>query len=299
MRTSKALVVATSAVPVQSSDVSGAGSDRQLVELWLGGRPERTRRAYAVDAARLLRFVGKPLRAISIMDLQGFAATLAQLAPASQCRALSVVKSLLAYAQRTGYLAFNVGAALRLPRTHSRLAQRILTEGDTQRLIALEPDTDKRAMLHLLYGAGLRCSELTGLTCGDLAARPSETLPGQVTVLGKGDKARSIPLPASVWSEIAALALGRDTTAPLFIGRQGKHLAASTVWRIVRAAAGRASIAGNVSPHWLRHCHASHALDRGCPAPLLRDTMGHASLATTSMYSHARPNASSASYLAL
>jgi site-specific recombinase XerD len=69
------------------------------------------------------------------------------------------------------------------------------------------------------------------------------------------------------------------------------------VWRIVRAAAERAGIAAGVSPHWLRHAHASHALDRGAPVYLVSSTLGHADLRTTSAYTHARPGDSSARYL--
>ena len=71
----------------------------------------------------------------------------------------------------------------------------------------------------------------------------------------------------------------------------------SQIMRIVRAAAKRAGIDTNVSPHWLRHAHASHALDRGCPIHLVQATLGHASVATTSRYLHARPTDSFARYL--
>lgn len=70
-------------------------------------------------------------------------------------------------------------------------------------------------------------------------------------------------------------------------------------WNIVRQAADRAGIEKNVSPHWLRHAHASHALDRGAPVHLVKDTLGHASLATTSRYAHANPGDSSARCLAV
>lgn len=71
------------------------------------------------------------------------------------------------------------------------------------------------------------------------------------------------------------------------------------IHRIVKAAAVRAGIQGNVSAHWLRHSHASHALDRGANIALVRDTLGHSSLAVTSRYTHAKPNESSALHLAV
>ena len=76
-------------------------------------------------------------------------------------------------------------------------------------------------------------------------------------------------------------------------------LSRSQLWRIVRKAARAAGIKEDVSPHWFRHAHASHALDRGAPAHLVQQTLGHQSLATTSRYAHARPDDSSGQYLGM
>ncbi|MCB0113995.1 MAG: tyrosine-type recombinase/integrase, partial [Caldilineaceae bacterium] len=85
----------------------------------------------------------------------------------------------------------------------------------------------------------------------------------------------------------------------VFRSQKGGALDPSQIWRIVRAAAQRAGIVGHVSPHWFRHSHASHALERGASVALVRDTLGHSSLAVTSMYTHARPTESSALHLAI
>jgi len=77
----------------------------------------------------------------------------------------------------------------------------------------------------------------------------------------------------------------------------GRHLDRTQVYRIVANAALRAGIQGKVSPHWLRHAHASHSIERGAPIHLVQQTLGHASVATTSRYLHARPNDSSSLYL--
>src|SRR5437899_9279120 len=86
-----------------------AASDEQLLKLWLHGRSPNTQRAYRGDATRFLTVVAKPLRRVTLADLQDFADSLSGLAPASQCRILSSVKSLLAFAHRIGYLPFDVG----------------------------------------------------------------------------------------------------------------------------------------------------------------------------------------------
>src|SRR2546428_1630504 len=142
----------------------------------------------------------------------------------------------------------------------------------------LEPGRRNRVLLRLLYRAGLRVSELCGLLWRDVQERGDA---GQITVTGKGGKTRAVLLSAATWTEVAALRDGACPDAQLFRSRKGGRLDESQVVRIVRAAGKRADIADLVSPHWLRHAHASHALDRGCPIHLVQATLGHASVATT------------------
>ena len=122
---------------------------------------------------------------------------------------------------------------------------------------------------------------------------------GQITVTGKGRRVRVVLLPEAVWEQLQKLPSGMDPDSPVFRSRSGAALDRSRVLQIVREAARRAALPERVSPHWLRHAHASHALDHGAPLHLVQATLGHASVATTSRYLHVRPNQSSAAYLFL
>lgn len=287
-------------VDVAMSDsliVSGgaiAPADDQLITLWLHGRSAHTQRAYRSDAYRFLAFVSKPVAQVTLGDLQAFADRLQDLSPASCARILSGVKSLLSFGHQLGVLPVNVGSALRLPALKSTLAERILDEPAVQRMLALESNERNRILLRLLYGAGLRVSEAAGLTWRDCRSRDDA---GQVTVFGKGGKTRVVLLSVGTWGELVKLNVSGDPDAPVFQSTRGGHLDVSMIRRIVRKAAERAGIPANVSPHWLRHAHASHALDRGAPIHLVQQTLGHESIATTGKYLHARPNDSSARYL--
>ena len=280
----------------EPATVAQATTDDQVVALWLHARSRHTQRAYLADVERFRALAGKQLHQVTLGDVQDFADSLVSLAPASQARVLSAVKSLLAFAHRVGYLTYDVGRPLRLPRQKNRLAERILPEADVHRMLALEPGRRNRVLLRLLYGAGLRVSELCGLLWRDVQERGDA---GQITVTGKGGKTRAVLLSAATWTEVAALRDGACPDAQLFRSRKGGRLDESQVVRIVRAAGKRADIADIVSPHWLRHAHASHALDRGCPIHLVQATLSHASVATTGRYLHARPTDSSARYLAV
>ena len=274
-----------------------AESDDQLIELWLHGRPAHTARAYLADVERFLTSVGKLLRQVTLGDLQAFAESLEELAPASRYRIVSAVKSLLAFGHRIGYLPFDVGRMLRLPAMRNRLAERIFTETEMACMLRAETDKRNRTLLVFLYASGVRVSELCGLQWRDL--RPNGTS-GQVTVWGKGGQTRAVVLPRAVWDALQGLREeGTKPEDPVFVSRKGGALTVSAVFRVVRAAGSRAGIPGQISPHWFRHAHASHALDRGAPLHLVQSTLGHASISTTGRYLHARPNESSSGYLAL
>ncbi len=282
--------------------VSGRDADEAaLLASWLHGRSPHSARAYTANLRRFLAHVDTPLAAVTLADLQGYADSLAAagLAPASQARMLAAVKSLLTFAHTTGYLPFNPGRGLRLPGVRGRLAERIPTEEDVLTLLAHEPNRRNHALIRLLYTAGLRVSEACALRWRDLQPRGEG---GQVAVWGKGEKERAVLLTAGTWRELMAL---RPADArpddPVFRSRQGRPLSPSQAWRVVKAAAARAGLASAAafSPHWLRHGHASHALDRGAPVSLVREGLGHASLVTTSRYTHARPGDGSSRYLPL
>jgi len=184
----------------------------------------------------------------------------------------------------------------------NQLAARILPEADVHRMLALETDARNRTLLTLLYASALRVQELCDLEWKDV--QPQADGSGQVTVFGKGRRTRSVHLPQSVWILLLELRPNPQAAGPVFVsrkrsGREKARLGEEQVWRIVRQAAARAGISLNVSPHWMRHAHGSHALDRGAPIHLVQATLGHASVATTGKYLHARPKDSSGRFLAL
>ena len=308
---------------------SGAENDARLVELWLSGKADSTRRKYVEDLAGFLHYVGrKPLAAVTLSDLVDYAQDLAWLhpdaGPATAARKLKVLKSLFSYAQRVGYIAHNVGAALELPRLRDDLSERILSERDVHRLLNAPegPQAGRdRALLLIMYAGALRREEAAGLKWRDLTARP-DLGPGvaQLAVFGKGRKTGIVAIPASAHEALEPLRLisepvpnGRRGARcereaapdePIFRSRKrrneaGGHLEVSAVNRIVSRAVKKAGLEAPASPHWLRHAHASHAHARGTDLALIRDTLRHSNIGTTSRYLHARPNDSSGLHLGL
>lgn len=283
-------------------------TDSQLLNLWLHGKSANTQRTYRREATWFLAFVEKSVFQVTLADVQAFATYLEKssgLAPSSVARTLSAVKSLLSFGNKIGVLPANVGAAVKLPTVKNTLSMRILPELNVQVMIALETDPRNRAILKLLYAAGLRVSELCALKWHDLQARTEVAFPGQVIVYGKGGQTRVVALTAGLWQDLMGLRGNAGWDDPVFRSRnKGGHLTPTQVGRIVKAAAKRTpgldpKVAAAVSPHWLRHAHASHALERGAPIHLVQQTLGHASVATTGRYLHAKPSDSSARFLSV
>ena len=269
--------------------------DAIVITTWLHGKSENTRTAYAGDIERFRVFTAKRLAEVTLADLQLFDADLASCAAATRARRLAAVKSLFAFAQRMGAVQFNPAAALQVKKPPASIAERILPADAVRRMIACEADLRLRAILRLYYVCGLRASELEPLRWKHLTG--SDKKGGELRVLGKGGKARVVGVPADLWRELSALHQVVTPETRLIPSRIGGDVDRKAVWRAVKRAAKRAGLGSAPSPHWLRHSHASHALDNGASLASVRDGLGHADLKTTSSYVHAKPGETSAGFI--
>lgn len=277
-----------------AADLSGARDDQHLVALWLAQRPESTRRVYEpVAEAFVQSLMGESIRSVTAAQVIQWAEQLAG-EPATRARKVSTVKSLLTFAWRTGYTVHNVGRVLRCVPVPSKVHERILEEPEMKALFeAASPGRD-RAFLRLMYCTGARISELCKLRWVDLQQ------PGRMTVLGKGRKVRTLVVPPAILAEVRALKpQGAELTDPCFTSKRspGSPLDVRDAREIVYRARRAASQDRRVSPHWLRHSHATHALDHGCPIHRLQHSLGHANVSTTSVYLHVRANEGSADFI--
>jgi integrase/recombinase XerD len=276
-----------------------ADNDEQLLTSWLTSLTSaHTRRNFETTARRFLAGLpaGEGLRAAAVEDVrQALTAITAGLAPTSARQVELRVKSLLSYGHRLGYLPFNAGATIRV-RSDARsrgatLAKRIISEVDVALLVRSARTKRDRVLLEVLYGGGLRVSEVVALTWSDVLERDKGV---QLSVLGKGGIVRQVLLPAAMSRFLLSLRGDAGANDPVFASRKGgAALLPRAVHGLVRRAAAKAAIEAPISPHWLRHAHASHAIDRRATLPEVQSTLGHGNIATTSGYLHARPEPSS------
>lgn len=278
------------------ADRSGARGDDELVDLWLrtGRRTsEHTKRAYRRDVERFREHLGRrglELRRATVRDVQDWADGLVG-APSTRARAIAAARSLLSFGQKTGYLAFNVGTAVQGPGALDHLAERILTEEQVWGMLRTMAGRCG-LLVRFLYASGARVDEACSLTWDRVHFDSDGT--ARITIHGKRQKTRHVIVLASIAHEL--LVEQRDA-GPVFRTRSGKSLHPANAAKCVRAAAVKAGLREKVSPHWLRHAHASHALDRGASVATVRESLGHSSLATTGRYLHVRPKDSAGLYL--
>ena len=273
-----------------------AKSDEQLIGLWLHGRSKHTIKGYLNDINLFGEFTNNFLQTTTLQNLQDYAdyLTTKNYAQTTIKRMLCAVKSLFSFGHRIGYLPFDTGKPLRIPTPKETISERILSQDEVFYLFDCAKNPRDRMLLKVIYYTGLRVSEIASLKWSNLQSREKT---GQITVQTKGNKTNVILLPAHLWEELMIYRNNSSESSPVFRSRKGNALCVGQIQRIVRQIAVKAGIVGKVSPHWLRHSHASHALENGCPIHLVQKQLNHSNIATTGKYLHARPTESSSKYL--
>ena len=273
--------------------LAASALERYLESLRTGRRlAGHTLAAYGRDARLLESLAGeRALAALTSHDIRRFVATLhgQGLAPRSLARVLSAWRGFFAWLTRHREAASNPCTGVRAPRAPKKLPE-VLSPDAAVRLVAIDDASDlglrDRAIFELAYSSGLRVSELTGL---DLGAVDAAT--GEVRVTGKGSKTRIVPVGRPALAALAAWLPARSRIAKpgeraLFVGRAGLRATPRDVQRRIKRWAAAAGIEADVHPHMLRHSFASHVLQSSGDLRAVQEMLGHASIASTQVYTH-------------
>ena len=212
--------------------------------------------------------------------------------PKTQARILSGIKGFYRFLLRKGYMEVNPTQLLERPKTGRSLPE-VLSVEEVDLLIGsidLSQPLGHRnqAMIEVLYGCGLRVSELVGLTFGQMHLDQH-----YVRVIGKGDKERMVPIGNSAIKSLNLYLQQRklqDSAASeaafVFLSQRGRRLNREMVFQIVRKLAAQAGIQKEISPHTLRHSFATHLIQAGADLRAVQDMLGHESITTTELYTH-------------
>ena len=278
-----------------------AETDEQLLVSWLEslGSPH-TRRNFEQTARRFLAELPMGLRAATVEDVRDALGEVTRgLAETTARQYVLRCKSLLGYAHGLGYTPFNAGARIKVrsegAQRGASLAKRIISEVEVGLLIRAAPSKRDRVLLETLYAGGLRVSEVVALVWADVLPRDDRV---QLSVTGKGGFVRQVLLPEVVSKSLLSIRGDAGANDPVFPSRKGGgQLTERAVLGMLKRTAIKAGVNTAVSPHWLRHAHGSHAIDRGASLPEVQQTLGHSNVSTTSGYLHARPDSSSGLWL--
>jgi integrase/recombinase XerC len=260
--------------------------------------------AYRNDLSRFTAFVcqergeGSTAAAVDLLLLRLYLARLSgvgiqqgQYAKSSIGRKLSAIRAFFAWLVRTRQLEVNPAKLIATPKREQRLPFHLnidqavtLVEAPPQKA-GDEPCMNRdTAILELLYSSGLRVSELTNLSIGDV-----DRAAGMVRVLGKGSKERIVPVGTNALAALERYLAERghpDDNAPLFLGSRGGRINRRAVAALVKRWSQPIVTFKSVSPHTLRHTFATHLLEAGADLRSIQELLGHSSLSTTQKYTH-------------
>lgn len=263
---------------------------------------EHTIAAYRRDILQFLDFFLKDREEdwsqVDNLAIRGFLAFLLQqgYGRSSMARKLAALRTFFYFLQREGRLTLNPAAEVGTPKQGRKLPQ-FLYRREIEALLAAPPANTPlgqrdRALLEVLYASGLRVSEVTNLRLQDL-----DLTRGEVKVMGKGRKERLVPLGSKAREALTLylhqgrpelLAQNKDagTTDRVFLNRWGKALSVRSVRRVVDKYVEELALAEGLSPHSIRHTFATHLLEAGADLRVVQELLGHASIATTQIYTH-------------
>ncbi|RMB59000.1 site-specific tyrosine recombinase XerD [Tessaracoccus antarcticus] len=263
------------------------------------GLAANTVAAYRRDLGRWVSFLAErgitDIAEVTPVEVDEFARTSSsQLAPASAARGVVAVRMLHAFAVEEQLITSNPAKDVAPPTPPQRLPKALGVD-EVRRLLEA-PDRDDvvglrdAALLELLYGTGARVSEVCALDVDDATAAVGRDEP-ELRLFGKGGKERVVPLGSFACDAIdaylvrarPALTKGRADPA-LLLNQYGRRLSRQSAWAVISRAATAAGLTGDISPHSLRHSFATHLLDGGADVRVVQELLGHASVATTQIY---------------
>ena len=232
------------------------------------------------------------IKDISRKDITGFLEKLYKegLTPQTVAHHLTVIKNYHKFLVQNEYIKENVAKSIERPNVTKKLPN-VLTVEEVTKLLDIKGDSAfdirNKCMLELLYGTGLRISELLSLTINDI-----DTINCTVRCIGKGDKERIVPINDYVieslnkYLNVRGELLKNKTTKELFLNRNGGALTRKGFFKILKKMLLEKGLNTNVSPHTLRHSFATHLLEYGADLRVIQEMLGHSDISTTRIYTH-------------
>lgn len=258
----------------------------QLAAEWLELYCKSTKVNYQYTIKKFITFCPLELEKIKASHIRNWLDSL-QEAESSKVKHVKVLKSFFNYLVQEEILNRSpIPRQFQTPTPKNESTIRILSEEEIREMLENTLDPEKRLIIQILYITGIRAAEICQLRWKDVQ-RTNDA--GEMLIYAKGGKTRKIRIPPRLWLELQEFKPRKVAIeSTIFTTRTGKLLDRVRVYRIIKEAARAAELpnADRVSPHWLRHSHATHALEKGIPIHVVQSTLGHEDIQTTSKYLH-------------
>ncbi len=258
------------------------------------GMSPNTVASYSHDAEELLEFCkGLSVKEISTEKVVDFLGGMTDrgVSKRSQARILSSLRSFFSWCIEEGEIESDPCSRIDMPKLGKYIPSVLSVDEVTRIIESVTPEGEKgkrdRAILEVLYGCGLRVSEAASLRISGIWFKE-----GFVSIVGKGDKQRLVPLGETASDAIKAYLEERPAPADrsfsdvLFLNHRGRPLSRVSIFKLVKTQAMAAGIDKEISPHTFRHCFATHLIENGADLRLVQEMLGHASILTTEIYTH-------------
>ncbi len=266
-------------------------TDDKLIEMWCN-RPRKAQSAntyatYCRIGNAFMASIGKPLQAISYPDLANWVNGLTGSINTQRLQ-VNVVRSLFSFAHELGYIRVNPALLIEPPAPEETKHRKMLSEEDVIKLVNSGLSARDEAILRVLYSSGMRVSELCALRWQDVIATGDKAV---IVIRGKGGKTRESGIsPAAYKALLNIKPAFVEPTAPVFLSNRNRAMDRTTVNLLFTKLSEK--VGKDISPHWLRHSHVSHALARGANPVDVQEQVGHSSLQVTTGYAHKTKNSS-------
>lgn len=276
-----------------------AQTDEEVIDAWLAMKnSEKTKEQYSYHVLTALNAMGKAMNAVTFDDLLSYARVLEkkELALATRALRFGALKSLFKFAAAIGYITENPLSVFTfkpqdsdrrrlIEEARKEIKKKMLTPEQVEQMVATETNPAHRLLIRVLYLSAGRISEVLNATWADLVPNEKDK-GGRLIMLAKGQRIVTPTLPEDLFQELTAMS-GKPEEYIFRAKDSNKPMTRQNAWKAVKKAAKRIGANWKTSPHTLRHSHASHALANGATVAQVKEQLGHASLVSTAIYTHA------------
>ncbi len=292
---------------IKTPDTEELIKDSAVIGSWLfdNDKSPKTQMVYKKVVTDFFhKFPGLSIKKSTTAHIGAFLKEKDQLGVRSKNLVKSVLSSLFQFCEDIQYIPHNPARAMKRTKMPESFTNKLLERDEINQMLAKERSWRNRLIMKMLYFTGVRVSELCDMKLKHFTKRADGEI--QVTILGKGNRIRSIVTPPVLWEEIQDYGY-QEFLAPkspedyLFRSQKEPYgrLDSASVFDLIKASAKRANLTKSPSPHWFRHTSATHAIENGAPIHVVQSTLGHSSIQTTGKYLNQRPKESSGKYLEL